>query len=248
VNERNRALWEIVNEQFTDADAAAAWCRPVITWGLFQRAEHELATLGDVSDAAVLDLCCGTGYFSAWLARAGARPVALDLSRSQLTTAQRLQEAHGERFPLVEADGGRLPLRDNSFELVVSEHGAAAWCDPSSWVPEAARVLRPGGRLVFLTNSVLSALCVPEDSGPAVTELQRAQRGLSPVAWPGGGVEHHPSHGDWIRHLRGAGLVVEALHELYPDEDAAAHPFYEIVTPEWARQWPAEELWVARLE
>jgi hypothetical protein len=109
-------------------------------------------------------------------------------------------------------------------------------------------VLRPGGRLVFLTNSLLSALCVPEDSGPAVAELQRGQRGLSPVEWPGGGVEHHPSHGDWIRHLRGAGFVVEALHELYPDADAGAHPYYEIVTPEWARQWPAEELWVARHE
>ena len=59
---------------------------------------------------------------------------------------------------------------------MVSEHGAAAWCDPERWLPEAARLLRPGGRLVFLTNSHLSALCVPAEEGVAEERLMRGQR------------------------------------------------------------------------
>ena len=128
---------------------------------------------------------------------------------------------------------------------MVSEHGAAAWCDPERWLPEAARLLRPGGRLVFLTNSHLSALCVPADEGVATEQLLRGQREAYKVQWPGGGVEFHPSHGDWIRLLRASGFVVEAMHELYAPADGEDHAFYEIVSAHWARQWPAEELWVA---
>ena len=139
--------------------------------------------------------------------------------------------------------GSRSP--SGRFDLVVSEHGAAAWCDPERWLPEAARLLRPGGRLVFLTNSHLSALCVPADEGVAEERLLRGQRDAYQVHWPGGGVEFHPSHGDWVRLLRSCGFVVEALHEIYAPADSADHAFYEIVSAEWATRWPAEELWVA---
>jgi hypothetical protein len=114
-------------------------------------------------------------------------------------------------------------------------------------VAEAARLLRPRGRLVFLVNSMLSTLCVPAEGGPAGDRLLRGQRGLSPVEWPGGGVEHHLSHGEWIAVLRRHGFTVDALHELYPPDDAASPEYYDIVTADWARKWPAEELWVATL-
>ena len=106
-------------------------------------------------------------------------------------------------------------------------------------------MLRPGGRLMFLISSVLLGLCVPAEGGTAENRLQRSQHDLAHITWPGGGTEHHPSHGSWIRQLRAAGFVLDALHELYPHRDARAHEFYEIVTPEWASRWPAEELWVA---
>lgn len=102
-----------------------------------------------------------------------------------------------------------------------------------------------GGRLVFLTNSLLSALCVPADEGVATERLMRSQRDVYQVHWPGGGVEFHPSHGDWVRLLRSSGFVVEALHEIYAPADSPDHPFYEIVSAAWAARWPAEELWVA---
>src|SRR5690349_9996697 len=143
------------------------WARPEPVWGLFAVPERALGVLGDVRGLDVAELACGTAYFSAWLARAGARTVAVDLSDAQLATARRLQRRVGPVFPLVQGDGERVPLAGGRFDLVVSEHGAAAWCDPERWLPEAARLLRPGGRLVFLTNSHLSALCVPAEEGVA---------------------------------------------------------------------------------
>ena len=173
--------------------------------------------------------------------------MALDLSGEQVATARRLQGQVGPVFPLVQADAERVPLAGAQFDLVVSEHGAAAWCDPARRLREAARVLRPTGQLVFLTNSHLSAMCVPAEQGVAGEQLLRSQHEVYRVHWPGGGVEFHPSHGDWVRLLRRFGFVVEALHEIYAPVDAVDHRFYEIVSAEWAARWPAEELWVATL-
>ena len=245
--ERNRAIWAVVNEQFTDAAADDAWRATELVWGLFRRTEHELGILGAVGGLDVVDLAGGTAYVAAALHRQGARVVSLDLSWEQLESARRCQLAYGPEFPLVQADAEHLPLRDASYDVVLSEHGAAAWCAPERWVGEAARVLRPGGRLVFLTNSLLSALCVPADEGVAQERLLRGQRDVRRVEWPGGGVEHHPSHGDWIRVLTSHGFVVEALHELYAPDDASDHEYYDIATAEWSARWPAEELWVARV-
>jgi SAM-dependent methyltransferase len=244
---RNRALWATVNAQFTDEHAARAWAAEELTWGLFGVPERDLGVLGDVTGLDVIELGCGTAYLAAQLARRGARPVGLDLSPAQLATAARCQQRLGPVFPLVEADAEAVPVRDGSFDLVVSEYGASVWCDPDRWVAEAARLLRPGGRLVFLTNSVLATLCVPEDEGFAQERLLRPQRGLRRVAWPGGGVEFHPGHGDWIRVLGANGFAVEALHELYAPTDGETHEYYAIATARWARRWPAEDLWAARL-
>jgi SAM-dependent methyltransferase len=244
----NEALWAVMNERFTGAAAEDMWSRPEMVWGLFAVPERELGVLGDVRGLDVLELACGTAYFSAWLARAGATTVAMDLSGEQLATARRLQRRLGPVFPLVHADAERVPLADGSFDLVVSEHGAAAWCDPERWLPEAARLLRPGGRLAFLTNSHLSALCVPAEEGVAEERLVRGHGEAYKVHWPGGGVEFHPSHGDWVRFLRASGFAVDALHEVFAPPDRGDHPFYEIVSHDWATRWPAEELWVATRE
>lgn len=243
----NRALWTVVNGQYTDAHAYDAWARSDVVWGLFGNSEGQIGALGDVADLDVVELGCGTAFVSAQLAKLGARPVGVDVTPAQLETARRCQRHFDLPFPLVEASAEDVPLPDDSFDLAISEYGACVWCNPEHWVPEAARLLKPGGRLVFLTNSVQVTLCVPEAGGHAKERLLRPQRGPSRVEWPGGGVEFHPSHGEWIHILRKSGFLVEALHELYAADDVGTPEYYDIATAAWAKRWPVEDLWTARL-
>jgi SAM-dependent methyltransferase len=158
-----------------------------------------------------------------------------------------MQREHGPRFPLVHGAAERLPFADRSFDLVISEYGAAIWADPHAWIPEAARVLRSGGELVFLGNAVLLTLCMPDHDAdlPVTRELRRDQRGLHRIEWPDdGNVEFHLGAGDWIRLFRGCGFEVEDLIELYPGADATTE--YDFVTVEWARRWPSEQIWRVR--
>jgi len=243
----NITEWTATNAAYTDQAAETSWQRTAITWGLFGIPDEALGSpMGDVAGLDVVDLGCGTGYFSARLARRGARPVGVDPTPAQLATARRMQAVTGIRFPLVEAAAERVPLADQSFDLAFSEYGASLWADPTAWIPEAARLLRPHGRLVFLTNSFLIYLCFP-DAGVAVESLQRPQFGPPSVKWPDTpGIEYHLAHGEWIRLLRANGFDVEDLVELQAPPDAEVHEFYDTTTLEWARQWPAEEIWVAR--
>ncbi len=117
----------------------------------------------DPAGLDVIELGCGTAYVSAWLARRGAKPVGIDNSETQLETARRLQREHGLEFPLIHGNAEDVPLPDASFDLAISEYGASIWCDPYKWIPEARRLLRPGGRLVFLVNSALVMLFVPSE-------------------------------------------------------------------------------------
>jgi SAM-dependent methyltransferase len=243
----NRELWTQTNAKYTDQHAHRAWAAEEITWGVFDVPERDLGVLGDVAGLDVIELGCGTAYFSAWLARRGARPVGVDITPAQLDTARRCQNQFGISFPLIEADAAQVPLPGSGFDLAISEYGASLWCDPARWIPEAARLLRPGGRLVFHTASVLVSLCLPEQDGYAGEHLLRAQREAYRLPTPGGGAEFHPGHGEWIRILRASGFAVDALHELHAPPDAETHPYYELATADWARRWPVEDLWVAHL-
>lgn len=243
----NIAQWTRTNAQHTAGSAESDWRRPDVTWGVFGVQEHAIGSpLGDVSGLDVVELGCGTAYFSARLAMRGARPVGIDPTPAQLATARHMQKRTGLAFPLVEAPAELVPLPDAAFDLAFSEYGASLWADPRLWVPEAARLVRPGGRLVFLTNSVIAYVCSP-DVGMTTEILQRPQFGMYRIHWPDElGTEYHLAHGDWIRLLRANRFDVEDLIEIQAPPDAETHAFYDYVSAEWARKWPAEEIWVSR--
>ena len=241
---KNIALWTQANAEYTHENAAVNWALEEISWGIWAVDESELNILGDVNGLDVVELGCGTAYFSAWLAKRGARPIGVDVTPAQLATARSKMAETGIEFPLVEADAAATGLPDASADLVLSEYGASIWVDPYRWVPEAARLLRPGGRLVFLRNSTLVILCSPDEI-PASETLQRAQFGMHRFEWPEGGVEFHLAHGEWIDLLRGSGFEIERLVEVQAPADAQTHEHYAYVTAEWAQKWPCEEIWVA---
>lgn len=244
---RNRAQWDAWASDFV-ANGERSWRLGPgdEKWGVWDIPERAVRLLpDDLAGKDAIELGCGTAYVSAWLARRGARPVGIDNSEQQLATARRLQVEHGLAFPLLHGNAEDVPYPDRTFDLVISEYGASIWADPDLWIAEAARLLRPGGRLIFLVNATLLMLCMPDEERPATNELLRPQRGLHRLEWSDDdSVNFALSHGDWIRLLRASGFEVEDLVELYPQEGATTD--FQYVTPEWARQWPTEEVWIAR--
>jgi SAM-dependent methyltransferase len=244
--ERNREVWTDYAAEFAEW-APRAWASEEIHWGIWHVPEPELRALPDVAGMDTIELGCGTGYISAWLAKRGARPVGIDITPAQLETARRMQAEFGLEFPLLEASAEDVPLRDESFDLAISEYGASIWADPYRWIPEAARLLRPGGWLVFLVNGTIVILCSPDEESPAGRKLLRPYFGLHRVEWDGtDGVEFHLGYGDWIRLLRANGLSVENLIEIQAPPEGEPHRYPGLPDREWARRWPSEQIWVAR--
>lgn len=243
---RNREAWNAWAGDYVAA-GEKNWETAEPSWGIWGVPESAVGMLpADLAGKDTVELGCGTAYVSAWLARRGARPVGVDNSPAQLATARRLQREHGLDFPLLLADAEALPLPDERFDLAISEYGAAIWCDPYRWIPEAARVLRPGGELVFLQNGAILMLASQElESEPAGDRLLRPYFGMHRFEWPDTtAVEFHLGYGDWIRLLRRCGFEVVDLIEIQPPEGSTTR--YPFVTLDWSRRWPCEQVWKAR--
>ena len=242
--ERNRRHWDEHAAGWHGPLARGHWSARDPRWGLWATLESQASMLPDrLAGMRVIELGCGTAYVSAWLARAGARPVGLDLSRQQLATARAMQAEFDLGFPLVLGNAEQAPFGDGTFDFAISDYGASLWCDPYRWIPEAARLLRPGGRLAFTRRSPLFVLCA-QAGASAGAALQRAQFGLVHKE-AGAGVEFTLGHGDMIRLLRSCGFVIEDLIEVQAPDPA--HRDYAEVSADWARRWPSEEIWKARL-
>lgn len=242
---RNQKAWGEWAAEYA-AWAPRAWAREEPSWGIWGVPDSELKMLPEAEGRDTLELGCGTAYVSSWLARRGARAVGVDPTPAQLATAAKLQGEFDLHFPLVQAAGEAVPLRDASFDVVISEYGACLWADPYRWIPEAARLLRPGGELVFLTNGAILAVCMPDLDGiPAEPTLVRPYLGMHRFEWPDDdSVEFHLAHGDMIALLRDNGFDIEALIEVRPPADATTS--YPFVNQAWAQRWPSEEVWKAR--
>jgi SAM-dependent methyltransferase len=244
--QKNRAHWDGMAPDYVPS-AKRNWAASQPTWGIWGVPEADVRMLPeDLAGKDVIELGCGTAYVSAWIARRGARVVGIDNSERQLATARTLQREHGLEFPLLHGNAEKVPYPDASFDFAISEYGACLWADPERWVPEAARLLRPGGRLSFLTNSEILMLCAKDDENePADERLLRPAFGMYRMEWPGDtGVEFHLQHSEWIRLLRRCGLEVEDLVEIRPPEGSTTR--YPFVTIDWARKWPTEEVWKVR--
>ncbi|MBA2775658.1 MAG: class I SAM-dependent methyltransferase [Chloroflexia bacterium] len=246
--QRNRDVWDAWAAEYAEW-APRAWAGNEPSWGEFSIPDRELGALPEsVEGMDAIELGCGTAYFSAWLAKLGAHPVGIDNSPNQLETARRMQAKFEVEFPLHLGNAEELPFPDASFDLAISEYGASIWCDPNKWIPEAARVLRPGGQLVFLVNGLIKMLCTGEDdtvATPVDECLRRPYFEMHRFEWPDDdSVEFHLGYGDWIRLLRANDFEIVELIELRPPVDSTR--VAQQVPLDWARQWPCEEIWKVR--
>jgi SAM-dependent methyltransferase len=243
-SERNRAWWDQESDTYQETHREHLG-RPEPRWGLWQLPESELQILGDVAEKDVLELGCGAAQWSVLLAGLGARPVGVDNSVRQLEHARAALDAAGLDFPLVHAPAEDLPLPDESFDVVFADHGANRFADPYRWVPEAARLLRPGGLLAFSGGTPFEAMCWNEPEDRMDTVLHLDYFGLHRIEDSDGPVQFELPYGEWIRLFRENDFEIEELREIRPPEGAESS-YRTAEETEWARRWPMEQVWRAR--
>lgn len=233
------------------APGERAWAMADPTWGVWDIPEAELQMLpASMAGRDAIELGCGTGYVSGWMARRGAKVVGIDISEKQLETARRLSALHGVPIELLHGSAEQVPYPDGSFDFAISEYGAAIWCDPHVWVPEAARLLRTGGELVFLGHHPLALACAPLDGSATTDRLVRDWSTLHRLDWrtvanDPGGIEFTLPISGWLRLFRHTGFEVLDLVEIQAPADTPDQTQFSVPAA-WARRWPSEMVWKLR--
>jgi SAM-dependent methyltransferase/GNAT superfamily N-acetyltransferase len=226
------------------------WAREEPHWGIWRIPNADLPLLpADMTGVDAIELGCGTGYVSSWMHRRGARVVGIDPSDNQLATARALAAEHGVDIEWIHGVAESVPKPDASFDFAISEYGAAIWADPEVWIPEARRLLRPGGELVFLGHTPFVQVCTPlEEEGRAGWQLQHPYFGMRRVDWTDveadGGIEFNRPVSDWFALFRETGFEVIDFHELRAPEHWTEERFW--VPAEWAKAYPSEQVWHLR--
>jgi SAM-dependent methyltransferase len=241
---RNRASWDAYSDEYQARHGAQLAESGGLAWGTSQIPESDLRVLGDVERKDILELGCGAAQWSIALALRGSRPVGLDLSERQLEHARRLMAEAGVEFPLIHGSAEAVPLPDDSFDIVFCDHGAMTFADPYLTVPEAARLLRPGGLFAFNHHSPIQTICWALDADRVGDRLVLDYFGLH-VIDDGEEVSFQLPYGEWIRLFRANGLTVEDLIEPRPAEGATS-TYRDETELAWARRWPAESIWRLR--
>ena len=239
---RNRDFWDRAAEAYQEKHGRRL-AATAEAWGVWRIPETKVRALGDVRDKDVLELGCGAAQWAAALAKRGARVAGIDVSAAQLGLAESHLAEKGVEARLVQGSAEELPFRDRSFDLVMCDHGALSFADPRAAIPEVARVLRPGGRLAFSIHSPLLFICWNPTSERVDRRLHFEYFDMRSEA-DESSIQFQLPYGEWIGLFGDNGLEVKRLVHLRPPDDATTT--YDDYAPyEWARRWPAEDLWVA---
>ena len=240
----NRDSWNAYSDEYQERHGEQLAASGGLAWGTSQIPESELQVLGAIEGMDILEFGCGAAQWSIALARRGARPVGLDLSSRQLDHARRLMADAGVDFPLVEASAEAVPLPDASFDIVFCDHGAMTFADPYRTVPEAARLLRPGGLFAFSHHSPIETICWPLDAEEVGDRLALDYFGMHAID-DGEDISFQLPYGEWIRLFRANGFVIEDLIEPRPP-DVATSSYRSPEAMAWSRRWPSESIWRLR--
>lgn len=225
----SRSWWDAEAASYV-AEHAGVLGTAALRWGPEGVDETDLRLLGDLAGRRVLEFGCGAAQGARWCAGQGAHVIACDISGGMLAQARRLDREHGAGpAAYLRCDAAALPLADACVDVAFSAYGALPFvADSGAVLTEVARVLRPGGRLVFsLTHPVRWAL--PDVPGPEGLVVRHSYFDRRPyVEQDEDGtpvyVEHHRTLGDRVREIVAAGLRL-----------------VDLVEPEWPPQ--ADHVW-----
>lgn len=242
----NRERWDELSDEYQQRHGSQIEEAGGAAWGVWQIPEAELQILGEVAGLDVLEFGCGAAQWAIALAGRGARMTGLDNSARQLGHARELMATAGLEFPLVHASAEATGLPDASFDIVFCDFGAMTFADPRLTVPEAARLLRPGGQFAFSTTTPILELVWPaEDEHPGRELLLNYWEELQRIEPKGEPVSFHLPYGQWVGLFLEHGFAIEGLIELRPDADARSS-YRSEEDREWARCWPMEQIWRLR--
>jgi len=132
--------------------------------------------LGGRSVLHALDAGCGTGFLAFELAARGHHVTGVDFAPAMLAEARRKAAERGVSIRFEEADAEQLPFGAGSFDLAISRHVLWTLQHPEAAIDEWIRVLRPGGRLVFVDGQ-FDAGTAPPPSENARTSPEYAAVG-----------------------------------------------------------------------
>lgn len=217
-----------------------------MAWGLWRTPESRSRFLGPIRGQRILELGCGAARWSSALQRRGAWAVGVDLSREQLRLASRGRPPPGTAPRLIEGTATCLPFRSATFDSVFSDWGAMTFADPKLAVPECARVLRPGGRLVFATASPIGLLTLDRRLERHSRRVQRSYFELRRIVpGPTEPIEYPLPYGEWVALFTEHGLSIEGLVETRPGVGARTSYLSRADTA-FGRRWPLECIWRLR--
>jgi SAM-dependent methyltransferase len=240
---KNRADWDRKSDSYEAAHASQLQRHPT-GWGCWSIPEAELRVLGDVKGKDILEFGCGAARWSIALSQLGARCVGLDNSERQLEHARALMRSADVEFPLVHSSAEAVPLPDESFDIVFCDHGAMTFADPHRTVPEASRLLRPGGLLAFSAATPILNICWNEVED-RIDERLHANYFEQHRFEDASSVVFSLPYGQWIALFRRCGFIIEDLIELRAPVEPET-TYTDFVRHDWARKWPAEQIWRVR--
>lgn len=184
------------------ADWYDGWARSD-AGGFMAQARSALAELLPPGPGVAVDVGCGTGLHAGPLRERGFEVVGLDYSADQLRLAR-------DRLPVARADGRALPLPDRSVELAVSLLTHTDLDGFDRLVAECARVLRPGGALVYVGvhPCFVSPFVEPLPDGLRLHPGYRTAGWQAPTPFTGEAVRHRVG----VNHLPLEDLLAALLH------------------------------------
>ncbi|WP_405106265.1 methyltransferase domain-containing protein [Micromonospora sp. NBC_01405] len=243
----NRGWWDADADDYQAehgaflGDVEFVWCPEGLR-------ESEARLLGDVAGRRVLEVGAGAAAVARWLATAGARPVALDLSIGMLRHAAAAADRSGVRVPLVQADALALPFADAAFDTACTAFGAIPFvADSAAVMREVFRVLRPGGRWVFSVTHPMRWVFLDDPGQGGLTAVHSYFDRSPYVEQDESGtatyVEQHRTLGDRVRELVDAGFrLVDLVEPEWPED-------HEGIWGQWSplrgRLFPGTAIFVA---
>lgn len=257
----NRGWWDREAASYQRENAAILGDRRLM-WGPEGIYEDDLGLLGDIAGTRILEFGSGAGQGAMWCADQGASVIAVDLSIAMLRygrtldraidsalTSNESQKRPGEPVNYIQADVLSIPLADDTVDVAYSAFGALPFVpDVGAALAEVARVLRPGGRLVFAVSHPFrwSLPDAPGEAGLRITHSYFDRRAYVEEDADGLALytEHHHTFGDWVAAISGAGLHLAQVVE--PEWPAAATHTWGGWDPHRGRLIPGTAVFVTR--